>query len=45
MGETEKPGQFLDSEIQEDKAVYQRPTLRRIGWLRDVTAGGASNDT
>ena len=44
MRETEELGQLVDVEVNDGKAPYQRPTLRRIGRLRDVTAQ-ASLDT
>jgi hypothetical protein len=44
MRETEELGQIIDDEAEESKIPYQRPVLRRVGLLRDVTAQ-ASLDT
>lgn len=43
MRETEELGQLVDVEAKEGKLPYQRPTLRRIGWLRDVTAQASTD--
>ncbi|WP_161953939.1 hypothetical protein [Candidatus Methylomirabilis limnetica] len=44
MGESGKTAELIDREAKESKAAYERPILRRVGWLRDVTAQ-ASIDT
>ncbi|HWQ70266.1 MAG TPA: hypothetical protein VN494_10030 [Patescibacteria group bacterium] len=44
MRETEELDQLVDGKVKEDKAAYQRPTLRRIGWLRDVTAQASTDE-
>jgi len=38
MKETAELSQRIDDEAKESKTPYQRPTLRRVGQLRDVTA-------
>ncbi|MCZ7626466.1 MAG: hypothetical protein M5R38_12380 [Candidatus Methylomirabilis sp.] len=38
MRETEELRRLVNGEVEEGKAPYHRPILRRIGWLRDVTA-------
>ncbi|MGB4780665.1 hypothetical protein [Candidatus Methylomirabilis sp.] len=43
MGESGKTAELIDREAKECKAPYQRPTLRRVGWLRDVTANGSTD--
>lgn len=43
MGESGKTAELIDREAEECKAPYQRPTLRRVGRLRDVTANGSTD--
>jgi hypothetical protein len=38
MGKSGKTAELIDREAKESKVPYQRPTLRRVGRLRDVTA-------
>jgi hypothetical protein len=45
MSEMDALHRLVDGDVKDDKAVYERPALRRIGWLRDVTAGGPSADS
>ena len=44
MGELKESKLHIDDEAEEAKAAYERPILRRVGWLRDVTAQAASSD-
>lgn len=43
MGESGKTAELIDREAKEGKVPYQRPTLRRVGRLRDVTASGSTD--
>jgi hypothetical protein len=44
MKEAEEWGQLIDGEVKKSKSPYQRPALRRVGSLRDVTAQVISSD-
>lgn len=43
MGELKESKQHINDEAEEAKATYERPILRRVGWLRDVTAQTSSD--